>query len=369
MAEYLGTVKLGTFYHNGEALSLPTKPWKSGAYPEKLSSRGNGDIAKFSGSINDWIIGDTSSDTDKKLQWVKIKTDNKTLLICTINILNAISWDTLNSAGYTDGTKVTIDGNEYLCRLLSGGNYYRKGTDSYSGGSPIDNEWDRFICNEDNIKGLPIPNAGDLDKAITYDDLDGEHNQLWNWWGNESWCKETTNGNPTGRIVRGGSASNCILTPYNSNNTFSDIGWRPVLEVLESKPETSNSEGNDSDSKDPSTKKFLIKQNENYYTIDNGYINLGQVNTRSDLNNLFNKYGFEDLSLITKEFDGKKVHMTKDKDDIWETDSEIDVNKVEGDVQLVEENNEKYIKYGFGKCNIPDEINRINNGKFKILMK
>ncbi len=61
--------------------------------------------------------------------------------------------------------------------------------------------------------------------------------------------------------------------------------------------------------------------------------------------------------------------MSKDKNDIWETDSELDMNKIEGDIQLVEENNEKYIKYGFGECDIPDEIKKINEGKFKILMK
>ncbi len=70
---------------------------------------------------------------NKKLKWVKIKDGNKTLLICDRNILNNISWDTLNETGYVDGTKITIDGNDYLCRLLTGGNNYRSGTDEYSG--------------------------------------------------------------------------------------------------------------------------------------------------------------------------------------------------------------------------------------------
>ncbi|EPY2277908.1 hypothetical protein ACXAT3_002660 [Clostridium sporogenes] len=374
MAEYLEIVRLGTLYHNKEALPLPTKPWYSGTYPMSLSNRGKGNTPKFSGNMSDWTIGDTSSDDNKKLKWVKIKDGDKTLLICDRVILNDISWDTLNKAGYVDGTKITIDGNEYLCRLLTGGDYYSDNT-------PRDNEWDRFICNEDAIKSLPIPTSSDLDKTISYDDLDGEHNQLWNWWGNRSWCKETYKGNSKNRVYRGFSSAH-EFGGDSSTVAYGNMGWRPVLEALNSDSEDSKSEDTnpkdsnnedtnteDNDPKDTNTKKFLIKQNDNYYTIDNGYIDLGQVNTKSDLNNLFNKYGFEDLSLITKEFDGKKVHMTKDTDDIWETDSEIDVNKVEGDVQLVEENNEKYIKYGLGKCNIPDEINKINNGKFKILMK
>ncbi|APF28172.1 hypothetical protein HYI18_17305 [Clostridium botulinum] len=353
MAEYLGTVKLGTFYHNGEALSLPTRPWYSNKYPGSLSSRGNGNIPTFSGEIKDWTIGDTSSDDNKKLKWVKIKDGNKTLLICDRNILHNISWNTLNETGYVDGTKITIDGNDYLCRLLTGGNDYRNGNDNYSGGTPTDNEWDRFICNEDGIKGLPNPTTSDLDKTLDYDDLDGEHNKLWNWWGNGSCCKEAYKKNTSSR----GFNSARYFYYTTSYGTYDYYGWRPVLEVL-------NSDNENSD-----TKKFLIKQNDNYYTINNGYIDLGQINTKDGLNNLFDEHGFKDLYLITKESNGKKIHMSKDKNDIWETDSELDMNKVEGDLQLVEENNEKYIKYGFGECDIPDEIKKINEGKFKILMK
>ncbi len=47
MAEYLGTIKLGTFYHKGEALALPTRPWYSNKYPGSLSNRGKGDILTF----------------------------------------------------------------------------------------------------------------------------------------------------------------------------------------------------------------------------------------------------------------------------------------------------------------------------------
>ncbi|WP_434303952.1 hypothetical protein [Clostridium botulinum] len=356
MAEYLGTIKLGTFYHKGEELALPTRPWYSNKYPGSLSNRGKGDILTFSGAIKDWIIGDTSSDDNKKLKWVKIKDGNKTLLICDRNILNNISWDTLNETGYVDGTKITIDGNDYLCRLLTGGNNYRSGTDEYSGGTPTDNEWDRFIWNEDGIKGLPIPTTSDLDKTLDYDDLDGEHNKLWNWWGIRSCCKEAYKENTDSRVFRGFSSAGAFMH-FGSYSTIDSYGWRPVLEVM-------NSDNENSD-----TKKFLINQNDNYYTINNGYIDLGQINTKDGLNNLFDKHGFKDLSLITKEFNGKKIHMSKDKNDIWETDSELDMNKVEGDIQLVEENNEKYIKYGFGECDIPDEIKKINEGKFKILMK
>ncbi|AVQ45670.1 hypothetical protein [Clostridium botulinum] len=376
MAEFLEVVKLGTFYHNGEALPLPIRPWQSGTYPNALSKRGEGDIPTFSGEIKDWTIGDTSSDDNKKLKWVKIKDGNKTLLICDRNILNGISWDELNKAEYVDGVKITIDGNNYLCRLISGGSNYRSETNNYSGGIPIDNEWDRFICNEDSIRGISKPNSNDLDCIDnTYKSLDGEHNKLWNWWGNYNWCKEICKKNYEYRVVRGCKSARYFNDAYDASYVDNSVGWRPVLEVLNLDNE--DPEGNDSkdsntednNSKDTTTKKFLIKQNDNYYTIDNGYIDLGKINTKSDLNNLLDKYGFQDLSLITKEFDGKKVHMSKDEDDIWETDSELDMKNVEDNIQLVEEDNEKYIKYGFIKCNIPDEIKKFNDGKFEVFMK
>ncbi|QAT40821.1 hypothetical protein [Clostridium sp. JN-9] len=228
MAEFLGVVKLGTFYHNNSPLSLPQRPWYSGNYPGSLSGRGNGDTSQFSGNMSDWIIGNSSSDDSKKLKWIKIKDGNKTLLICDRVILNSISWDTLNEAGYITGKKITIDGQEYLCRVLSGGENYRNGSDSYSGGTPTNNEWDRFIVNEDNISGLPKPTTNDLDSSLDYNDLDGAHNQLWNWWGDYSWCKETYQGNSSSRVFRGSSSAR-FFNNYNSGNTTVTLGGAPSL--------------------------------------------------------------------------------------------------------------------------------------------
>ncbi|MDS1004194.1 hypothetical protein P9J83_11900 [Clostridium sporogenes] len=234
MATFNGIIQLGTFYHNGEALSLPTRPWWSKNYPGNLSGKGNGNTSQFSGNMSDWTIGDTSSDDNKKLRWVKIKDGNRTLLICDRNILNNMHWDALNNAGYVDGTNITIDGNEYLCRLLSGGETYRVKDNRYSGGTPTDNEWDRFICNEDNIKGLPIPQDYDLANIDdTYKSFDGNHNQTWHWWGSRSWCKETYTESSSYHIFRGDASARYLLeySTYNGN-----LGWRPVLEYIETDP-------------------------------------------------------------------------------------------------------------------------------------
>jgi hypothetical protein len=96
----------------------------------------------MSGGISNYSFGNTPSDDAKKLQWVKIKDGDKTLLICDRVILVNVTWNDLNSAGWIFGKEVTIDGAKYKCRSLTGGSNYR-GSDTYAGGTPTNNEWDR----------------------------------------------------------------------------------------------------------------------------------------------------------------------------------------------------------------------------------
>lgn len=110
----------------------------------------------MSGSMANYTFGNTPSADANKLQWVKIKDGDKTLLICDRVILVNVSWDDLNGQGYVTGKTVTIDGAKYKCRLLTGGSNYRNG-DTYAGGTPTNNEWDRFITREEVISGLPAP--------------------------------------------------------------------------------------------------------------------------------------------------------------------------------------------------------------------
>ena len=146
MAQYLGLVKLGGFYNNGSILKRPTKPWRpdGGAY----SGLEAGDIPQMSGSMANYTIGSTPAVDANKLQWHKIKDGNKTLLICDRVILVSVSWNDLNAQGYITGKTITIDGTTYKCRVLTGGSNYRNTSDAYAGGTPTNNEWDRFITRE-----------------------------------------------------------------------------------------------------------------------------------------------------------------------------------------------------------------------------
>ena len=61
----------------------------------------------MSGSMANYTFGNTPSAEANKLQWVKIKDGDKTLLICDRVILVNVSWDDLNGQGYVTGKTVT----------------------------------------------------------------------------------------------------------------------------------------------------------------------------------------------------------------------------------------------------------------------
>ena len=188
-----------------------------------------------------YTFGDTPSADANKLQWVKIKDGDKTLLICDRVILVSVSWDDLNGQGYVTGKTITIDGAKYKCRLLTGGSN-RRNNDWYAGGTPTNNEWDRFITREEVITGLPAPVSSDLDTNLNTADHNSPHNQLWHWAGVYSWCQETWAENASYRAVRGYNSARLWFTDYYATDSNPNVGFRPVLEILNTDPLISDSD-------------------------------------------------------------------------------------------------------------------------------
>ena len=187
-----------------------------------------------------YTFGDTPSADANKLQWVKIKDGDKTLLICDRVILVSVSLDDLNGQGYVTGKTITIDGTKYKCRLLTGGSN-RRNNDWYAGGTPTNNEWDRFITREEVITGLPAPVSSDLDTNLNTTDHNSTHNQLWHWVGVYSWCQETWAENALSRAYRGYDSAR-FWDHISSGHRNVDVGFRPVLEVLNTDPLISDSD-------------------------------------------------------------------------------------------------------------------------------
>ena len=187
-----------------------------------------------------YTFGDTPSADANKLQWVKIKDGDKTLLICDRVILVSVSWDDLNGQGYVTGKTITIDGTKYKCRLLAGGSN-RRNNDWYAGGTPTNNEWDRFITREEVITGLPAPVSSDLDTNLNTTDHNSAHNQLWHWVGVYSWCQETWAENASCRAYRGYNSAR-YWNYCDATYQYAIVGFRPVLEVLNTDPLISDSD-------------------------------------------------------------------------------------------------------------------------------
>lgn len=207
-----------------------------------------------------YTFGDTPSADANKLQWVKIKDGDKTLLICDRVILVSVSWDDLNGQGYVTGKTITIDGTKYKCRLLTGGSN-RRNNDWYAGGTPTNNEWDRFITREEVITGLPAPVSSDLDTNLNTTDHNSTHNQLWHWVGVYSWCQETWAENASIRAYRGCHSARS-WSNYSAGNRSVNVGFRPVLEVLNTDPLISDSDRNLGDKNQDFTIEYTVNDSD-----------------------------------------------------------------------------------------------------------
>lgn len=220
---------LGTFYKAGVKQLVPTNPWRSGSTP------GGGNIPVFSAGQS-LEIRDTDPDSAYQLRWREVNIGSKKLLIADRNILEQVSWNDLNAQNLIFGKEITIDGQQYKLRVLTGGEEKRGGGtgSSYDGGK-LPNEWDDIIVNEGNYPGLPKPSSTDLDSSLNDTDKNSAHNQFWNWYYMYSWCQETYKHDGALRAVRGYNSAR-HWNWLSATNRNSNVGWRPVLEVLNSAP-------------------------------------------------------------------------------------------------------------------------------------
>ncbi|APR02844.1 hypothetical protein CLQ_14088 (plasmid) [Clostridium botulinum Af84] len=129
-------VKFGTLYINNKKIKRPTDPVSF-----------NGNIIEYNGGNIE--IKNTDNDDDYKLQWIYIKDGDKNLLISDRALIKRITWSQLNSQNLVVGKDFNIEGTDYKCRLLTGGND-GEGSSHFGdkGALDLDNEWDRYISME-----------------------------------------------------------------------------------------------------------------------------------------------------------------------------------------------------------------------------
>lgn len=136
--------------------------------------------------------------------WLHLRNN---IYVCDRCLINEVSWDTLETAGYIDGKEVMIDNKRCRIRLMTGSNG-RFG--KYGRG--CDNEWDRFM-----------------------DEYDGDNN-LTHYQGIYTWCKEEHYLGSHARTLRGYFNEDAACEGA-ARGRYTIVGFRPVLEILEDRDE------------------------------------------------------------------------------------------------------------------------------------
>ena len=160
----------------------------------------NGDMIGY--NRPDIMITDTRPGFE--IKWLHLK-DN--IYICDRCLINRVSWNTLEEAGYVDGKEITIDSKKCRIRLMTGSN---GASGSY--GKGCHNEWDEFM------------------------DLYNEDNDLTHYHGIYTWCKEVDCDDSSFPSVRGYGSARSYGSSY-ATGTSTRIAFRPVLEILNTEDE------------------------------------------------------------------------------------------------------------------------------------
>lgn len=185
---------MGTLIVNGTQYAMPTNPIN------------NGDCVAV--NTSNFTVGDTVA--GKELQWVEwTKSDGTKLLVCDRGLIVSITWNNINAAGFITGKEITIDGQKYKMRSLTGST---GASGTYGAG--CNNEWDQFL------------------------DAVGESNDLIHWSNMYSWCQDVWYSNSSYRSIRGyGSAR--YYSNSGASDAYTSVAFRPALEVLNSAPKVS----------------------------------------------------------------------------------------------------------------------------------
>lgn len=276
-------IKLGSLYIGGSLKPRPTRPWQTGSTTTGLS--GNGDIQGFSAGQSIEIRDTVATDT-YKLRWMEVNTmTGKKLLISDRVILTNVSWDDLNAQSLIFGKEVTIDGKRCRLRVMTGS---ASPIASNMGGA-TQNEWDMYIGNTSGLPGLLTPTTADNDGRMMASDAASVHNKNWNWYYVYSWCQETHASIATSRVLRGFlGARYWTHTGATQSSRAAYIGWRPVLEILDSAPVISGPEQNLGNKTTPFSVLYSATEpeSETFSIIEklNGTI-IGQLSNTTDFAN------------------------------------------------------------------------------------
>jgi len=164
----------------------------------------------YAGTVNAYKLTTEMATTEEYAQKNKYP---HSLFIADYNVTHTVSWDTLNTADLIFGKNYASGGVDYTLRAPSVGSA-RTGSGEPYHGTPQSNEWDRM--------------------------LDKDEGYIKNWNGMYSWGQDTSN-YQSGTVAVCGNSSARYRNVITATNSYSILGFRPVLEVLN--PDTLGSDG------------------------------------------------------------------------------------------------------------------------------
>ena len=164
----------------------------------------------YAGTVNAYKLTSEMATTEEYAQKNKYP---HSLFIADYAVTHTVSWDDLNTAGLIFGKNYASGGVDYTLRTPSVGSDCT-GLDDSQRGVPQSNEWDAV-----------------LDKNSGY---------IKNWNGIYSWGQDTTRYSSSYRAFRGYNSARYWFDNL-ATRSFLDVGFRPVLEILN--PDTLSSDG------------------------------------------------------------------------------------------------------------------------------
>ena len=196
----------GTYYFDLSAMGIP------GTVNDALPDKTMGYVPfTYAGTVDSYKLTSEMATTEEYAQQSKYAHG---LFIADFAVTHEVSWDNLNAKGLIFGKNYTAGGVSYTLRAPSVGSDSAGSGDSQHG-TPQSNEWDRI-----------------LDKNDGY---------IKNWSRMHSWGQDTSLFAWENRVIRG-SYSARYWTSSRPANSRPTLGFRPVLEILNTDPLISDSD-------------------------------------------------------------------------------------------------------------------------------
>ena len=174
----------------------------------------------FVGTVDAYVLNSSSSGVSGAADDASRTTDSSaqygytydhSLFIANDTVTRTISWNALNSRSCIFGTIFQNNGVAYTLRVMSAGSDSEGSND----GTPQSNEWDKI--------------------------LDKNNGYIKNWSGEYSWGQDTYSSHWSGRAARGCNSARNWVSQAVAYSGLS-VGFRPVLEILNTDPLISDSD-------------------------------------------------------------------------------------------------------------------------------